>query len=100
MTLKPLGKVKELVESVGMTISYAYEDLVFLDHNGFLLQFGEDSDSVTVHFNSEADKKEIEQAFAQLHEAAPLTGLTILPGNFYTLHQSADETISIEFKET
>jgi DNA-binding IclR family transcriptional regulator len=39
MTLKPLGQVKELVESLGMEISYAYEDLVFLQHNGFLLQF-------------------------------------------------------------
>lgn len=41
MGLKPLGRVKDIVEAAGMTISYVYEDLVFIDHNAFLLQFTE-----------------------------------------------------------
>jgi hypothetical protein len=99
MALKPLGKLKELVESVGMGISYAYDDLVFPDHNGFLLQFNGDGDSVTVHINIKADRKEVEQAIEKLKSAAASTSLTFSLGTFYTLAQSEDETISIEFHE-
>ena len=99
MTLNPLGKLKELVESVGMGISYAYDDLVFPDHNGFLLQFKGDGRSVTVHINSEADRKEVEPTIEKLKNAAVPTDLTFSVGTLYTLVQSEDETISIEFHE-
>jgi hypothetical protein len=67
MIPKPLGQVKELVESLGMEVSYAYEDLVFLQHNSFLLQFDDgsgagqvtdDRQRMIVHTNSEADEQE------------------------------------------
>ncbi len=97
MTLKPLGKVKELVESVGMGISYAYDDLVFLDHNAFLLQFGEDNQTIIVHTNSEAAAKEAEEGIARLQKGGSITDLAIVVGGFYTMSQSEDETISMEF---
>ena len=59
MSIKPLGRLKELVESAGMEVSYAYEDLVFLDHNAFLLQFNDDGRTVFLHTNSEADAEKI-----------------------------------------
>lgn len=37
---RPLGLVKEALEQIGIEVSYAYEDLVFIQHNHFLLQFG------------------------------------------------------------
>ena len=99
MALKPLGKVKELVESVGMGISYAYDDLVFLNHNGFLMQFGEDLRSIIVHTNSEAVEKEVFDGLNRLKKAALNSDLDIVVGNFYTLSQAEDETVSIEFHE-
>jgi hypothetical protein len=63
MSLKPLGKVRELVESAGMAISYAYDDLVFLDHNAFLLQFDEDGRTVFIHTNSEVDIGKTSEVF-------------------------------------
>ena len=99
MSLKPLGKIKELVESIGMGISYAYDDLIFLNHNGFLLQFGEDGNSAKVHINSKADRKEMEQNIEKLISAAISTGLNISVGSLYTLSQAADETITIEFHD-
>ena len=54
--LKPLGMVKTIVEAAGMGISYAYDDLVFLEHNSFLLQFTGNDHEITVHVNSEADE--------------------------------------------
>ncbi len=41
MTTRELGLVREVLTAAGMDISYAYEDLIFLEHNGFLLQFTE-----------------------------------------------------------
>lgn len=99
MELKPLGKVKELVESVGMGISHAYDDLVFLDHNAFLLQFGADSRAVIVHTNSEADEKEAGEGISRLKKGGSVTDLDIVVGGLYTMSQSEDETISIEFHE-
>lgn len=99
MTLKPLGKVKELVESVGMGISHAYDDLVFLDHNAFLLQFGENSQRIIVHTNSEASTKEAKEGISRLRKAASLSDLDIVGGGFYTMSQAEDEIISIEFHE-
>ena len=99
MALKPLGKVKELVESVGMGISYAYDDLVFLDHNAFLLQFDEDDQTIIVHTNSEANEKEATEGISRLKKATSSSDLRIVVGGFCTLSQVEGETISIEFHE-
>ena len=99
MSLKPLGLLKELVESLGMGISYAYEDLVLLDHNAFLLQFGEETNTIIVHTNSEADRKEAEKAIAKLQQEGASVGLEIYDGTLYTLSQNPDETIAIKFHD-
>ena len=99
MSLKPLGILKEVVEAAGMGISYAYDDLVFLDHNGFLLQFGDDGKTVFIHTNSEADTAETSTAVSRLKKAASTTDINIADGVFYTLTQMEDYTISIKFHE-
>ena len=100
MNLRPLGRVKELVESAGMSISYAYDDLVFLDHNGFLMQFGDDGKTVYVHMNSAADAGETAAGVSRLKKAAVADNdIAIIDGVFYTLTQVEDDTIAIEFHE-
>lgn len=55
--LRPLGIVKEIVEGVGTNISYNYDDLVFIEHNPYLVQFSNETDKVCyVYFNEEIDK--------------------------------------------
>ena len=97
MALRPLGKVKELVESVGMGMSFAYEDLVFLEHNAFILQFGEDNESLIVHTNEEADPTELAAGLANLEKAASSCALQVIKGNVYRLSQAGDEKITLEF---
>lgn len=100
MHLRPLGLLKELVETSGMGISYAYEDLVFLDHNAFLIQFGDDGRTVFIHTNSEADAAETAEGISRLKKAASETNdIAIVDGIFYTLTQAEDYSISIEFHE-
>ena len=99
MTLKPLGKLKEVVEAAGMGISYAYDDLVFLDHNAFLMQFGDDNRTVILHTNSKADQKEADEGIGKLKIAAQSSDLNFAVGGFYTLSQVEDYSIAIEFHE-
>jgi len=100
MSLKPLGKIKELVEAAGMQISYAYDDLVFLDHNAFLLQFDDDGRTVFIHTNREAESGEISRGVANLKKAASAANdVVMVEGVFYTLTQVEDNSISIEFHE-
>ena len=97
MNLKPLGLVTEIVESAGMGISYAYEDLVFLEHNAFLLEFTVNDTELLIHINSEAEESEIKDSVARLQNIAAAHGLTFTNGGLYTLTQADDENIRIEF---
>jgi hypothetical protein len=97
MNLKPLGIVKTIVEAAGMGISYAYDDLVFLDHNAFLLQFTDNDQEILIHANREAEGGEINDSVAKLKNAAVAQGMTFMDGGLYTLTQLDDENIRIEF---
>jgi hypothetical protein len=97
MSLKPLGMVTEIVESAGMGISYAYEDLVFLEHNAFLLEFTANDKELLIHTNSEAEAMEIKDPIGKLKNVAATHGMTFMDGGRYTLTQADDENIRIEF---
>ncbi|KPK35093.1 MAG: hypothetical protein AMK70_06050 [Nitrospira bacterium SG8_35_1] len=99
MTLHPLGKLKELIESVGMGISYAYDDLVFLEHNAFIMQFGDDHNTILIHTNYQADQNQVGEGIGKLKMAASSTDLNFILGSSYTLTQADGKNISIEFHE-
>ena len=97
MTLRPLGTVKVILESAGMGLSYAYEDLVFLEHNGFLLQFTDKESDVLIHINEEAEENELAASLALLQKKAKENGMAFSRGNYYRLSQADKENIRIEF---
>ena len=98
MGVRPLGVVKEIVESIGMSISYAYEDLVFLEHNGFLLQFTDDvQEQLLIHANSDADTATINADAGRLQKAALKMGMKFYLGQPYSLSQKDDGMIDIHF---
>ena len=100
MTLKPLGIVKQIVEEAGMGISYAYEDLVFLEHNSFLLQFTDNDQDILVHVNNEADKETVAVDIARLQDIARSHEVHFITGDMYSLRQDDDENIRLEFFES
>ena len=53
---RPLGLVKNLTENLGFVISHSYEDLIFIEHNAFLLRMEEVGEKVSIIFNDESDK--------------------------------------------
>lgn len=100
MGLKPLGVVKEIVESVGIGIAYAYDDLVFVDHNGFILQFSEKGNEMLLHINVEADESEVEKSIGLLNIAASERDMAINKGKYYSLVQADEENVRLEFVES
>ena len=97
MSLKQLGVVKDIVESAGMGISYAYDDLVFIDHNAFLLQFTTQDNELLIHINNEADKSKVQATITRLKTEATAWKMIFRDGSNYTLSQSDHENINLEF---
>lgn len=92
-----MGIVKDIVESIGIGISYAYDDLIFVEHNAFILQFAENDNELFFHINSEADKKKVRNSIGSLNNAAAERGMAIKEGKYYSLVQADDENIRLEF---
>ena len=99
MAERKLGVVREIVESIGMEISHVYEDLVFLNHNGFLLRFSDKENSVYVHRNCEAEEQALEDALGVLIDAATRQDMVFVEGVPYTITQAGEEELRIEFVE-
>ena len=97
--IRPLGKVKELVESIGLDISYAYDDIVFSDHSLFILQFNDNNPNLlTLYFNIDCEEEEQASVQSKLIMAAKSFGLTIQYKSTFALTQvENEENLQIEF---
>lgn len=96
MSLKQLGVVKDIVESAGLGISYAYDDLVFIDHNAFLLQFTHHDNELLIHINNEADESKVQTIITRLKAEASVRKMIFREGRYYTLSQGDNENINLE----
>mgnify|MGYP003347576397 CR=1 FL=1 len=95
--LRPLGTVMELIEKLGHEVTYAYEDLVFINHNDFLLQFCSEPNMLDLFFNTESDAREVEDITAKMLPEALQMGLTVRRKGTYTMNEAADNSLQIEF---
>ncbi|MFV0439130.1 MAG: hypothetical protein ACK5PS_17250 [Desulfopila sp.] len=84
--LRPLGLVKNIVDQNGLDVTYVYEDLVFIEHNAFLLQMGAESGAdLLVWFNTDSDPEAREEIFQGLAMAAQNNGMRARSGGTYTM---------------
>ena len=97
MTTRELGLVREALTAANMDISYAYEDLVFLEHNGFLLQFTDNPHELLIHMNKEANQDELSVTIALLQTKGSKLNLVFNKGGCYRLQEADDGNIQIEF---
>lgn len=97
---RPLGIVKEVLESLGAEVSYAYEDLVFVKHNHFLLQFGDVGEELYFYKNTEIKADESAKQFATVAQAVSERGIALSHRGEYNLAEKDDGTITIEFFES
>jgi hypothetical protein len=100
MTTRALGTIREILESAGLGVSHAYEDLVFPEHNAFLLQFTEKEQEVLIHINEEAEENALAGSLALLQEKARENKMVFSRAGYYRLSQADEENITIEFLAT
>lgn len=98
--LKPLLKVKEMIDDVELEITYEYDDLVFVQHNPFLLRFDlEDAANLYLHFNTECEIEASEQLTNRLTHSAKTNGLNLIVDKKYNmLADEENDNIQIQFE--
>lgn len=97
---RPLGLIKEMIETIGLEVTYVYDDLVFIQHNAFLLQMGKEGENVTVRFNVDSNPQARSELTARLQRAGTPLSLNIAEQGLFRLNESPEEeNIQIEFIE-
>jgi hypothetical protein len=98
-TLRPLGAVMQLVEELGHEVTYAYEDLVFIGHNDFLLQFENTGSELNLFFNRNCPGNEADKIEQIIIPAADKKGLSITRKGSYLMTGMEEENLQITFFE-
>ena len=99
-SLSPVGKVMNWLEATGFTVSYLYEDLVFVESNAFLIYFDQsDSPEIQILTNTECDSTKVIALAKRLMDEAPKHELEPVLGGRFTLSQKNAEEIDIRFEE-
>lgn len=94
---RPLGLLRNLVEAMGLHVTHVFEDLVFIEHNAFLLQMGEEGADVRLWFNDESLPAERPAIAGALVEAGTDYGLRIdRRGTFRLTQQAGAEQLQLE----
>jgi hypothetical protein len=97
---RPLGILKTALESLGYQVTHCYEDLVFIEHNAFLLRMEEKGEEVSLFFNteSEPDKRAgIAEALTSAgnHHRLAITRL----GTYQLTPNEGNNSLSLKFLE-
>lgn len=96
MANRPLGLVRDMLAGMGLELTYAYEDLAFVEHNAFLLQF-EDT-GVGLHVNAECPDDKLEGLVADTVRAGAAVGLAVVMRGRYEIRAGeGDGTFSVHF---
>ena len=94
---RPLGLIKEVIETIGLGITHVFEDLVFVEHNAFFLQMGERGEEVHLYFNAESAVDSRQEIARQLAEEGRQVGLLIKrQGTFRMTQEEGREQFRLE----
>jgi len=97
MIERALGKITALLADLNMEVTYAYDDLVFVQHSAFLLQFTDDPAKLKLFSHTECDPKEAGTIISDVVGAFAKGGFNVLPSGRYSLKPNDNETLNIEF---
>ena len=98
--LKPLGIIKEMLDGIGFEITYAYDDLIFIEHNAFLLQMGKSGEDVRLYFHTDSSMEKREDITNLLKECGRQYRFMVDRKGTYTVSQNKHkEDFQLDFFE-
>ena len=96
---RELTKIKELIEELGFTISYPYDDLLFVDSNAFLIQFDDTNlNSFFLHFNDCLSQEVQTELKDRITSSSTEKGLKINQKGQFQLKQKEGGDNEVELK--
>lgn len=97
-----LEKTRRIIEkATQLEITWAYEDIVFVEHSAFLIRFDEDTTRLHCYFNTDCSETESKVIFKCLEIAAKDEHMHIdNTGRFNFLPVKDNDEIRIAFHET
>ncbi len=96
---RPLGLISAMIEEMGLEVTYAYEDLIFISHNAFLLRMGEKGEEVYLYFNQECEFDKRGEILKTITELGASRKLEIIDSGTYEMEPRDDEQLDIRFVE-
>jgi len=93
----PLGLIMNVVESLGLEVTYAYDDLVFVAHSAFLFQMDKNPQVVNLYFNQQSDINARAGLAESLIKYGQENGLTIMNKGIFAIEQQEEENLKITF---
>jgi hypothetical protein len=97
MKERPLGKITTILADLGLEVTYAYDDLVFVQECAFLLQFMADPTELKLFINTECHPKVASEVAGNIVLKCDEAGFSVTPVGRYFLSPNEDETLKVEF---
>lgn len=96
---RPLYLVERLTEELGVTISYVYDDLVFVESGDVLLQFDAiETETVNLYVNSNIHSDDIHTIKERWQQVALMKSISLVSKGTFTVDQVPGvEEVSITF---
>jgi len=95
---RPLGIIASCLESLGFQITHSYDDLIFMEHNAFLLQMGEKGEDVRIFFNVDCEDDKRQEIATELTERGKSYNLVISNvGRYQLTPNEKDDTLQLQF---
>jgi hypothetical protein len=99
---RPLGKIREMIQSTGLDISHFYDDLVICDFSVFIIKFDNYNESrIHLYFNEDCEEGEKARLCNFLLTESRSAGLDLIfAGSFMLEPIESAEEIKISFYQT
>jgi hypothetical protein len=98
MKFYPLGIIREAIMDQGLNLTYAYEDLVFIEHNAYLIQFTQNDSLVKIHFNMNCPDPDSDDIYKRLKRSCKNRDITLEKGSRFVMNQKENEELEILFQ--
>jgi hypothetical protein len=98
MNERPLGKITALLSDLDLEVTYAYDDLIFVQHSAFILQFTDDPAQLKLFVNTECEPAEANNVASNIVLEFDKAGFTVVPVGRFFLTPNEDQTLNIQFK--